>query len=356
MIQRLTQRLVSPFHCLLGNNDTPSCLPTNNINNSNGVPPIGGSTNEPLANEDASVTPIHVPAQQSCYKFSAKTDPLGIIGSKLLNSRYTVIEYIATGGIAEIYKVHDENQNIYAAKIFKSVDQRYLERFHEEQKAFHILNGDPNIITFIDSGEFMQRPVLIFEFADGGSLYDKQKNGDLTIGDALVYILHASNGLESVHRINLVHRDVKPHNILISNGVGKLSDFDLIIDEADIANSSSSLNGVTGTINYLAPELTAVAENDFDHRSDIYSLGVTMFHVLTGMVPFTGNLYDIIRKHVELPPPKPRTLNPDITKKLEELILKMMEKSQSSRPSIQEIQDTIVSELANKPELFNIKL
>lgn len=187
------------------------------------------------------------------------------------------------------------------------------------------------VLRFIDFGIDPRFPYLITEFLDGRTLGELTRTGGALPPNWAVYLIsQVADGLGAVWRGGLVHRDIKPDNVLVGpNGVAKLIDFGLAKVSSGPTGQGSEL---AGTAAYLAPEQAKDARH-VDHRADIYSLGVTFFESLTGRLPFDAkNRLQMIFQHLNTEPPKPRDLNPDIPGIVSDLCLWMMKKNPDERP------------------------
>jgi len=282
------------------------------------------------------------------------TIPSDIIGKEIIGGKFKVISYMESGGIADIFVVQDETGNKYAAKILKP-DSKHdtLKRILRESEVMVLLSNKPNILEFIALGHIDVRPIVVSEFADEGSLYAKAQRGDLTFGQAIAYLRDAANGLVSMHDIGLIHRDIKPKNILIVGDEAKLSDFDLTASIDDDLYISIE-DGISGTVNYISPEQINGVNIDF--KSDVYSLGVTAYNIFAGRLPFIGEaVSEVIEKHLKEEPISPSTFNKYIPSKLEELILQSMSKDPTKRPTALEFKARLDSLLVEAP-MPDIKL
>ena len=270
------------------------------------------------------------------------SNPVNILGERILDKLFSVIRHIGSGGMSDIYLVKDSNEKIYAAKFIKAevVKNGRRKRFEREIRALLRFQNHPYILSAVTYGKFLDRPVIITEFAEGGSLYSRINLRNLSFYQALTYMAHACEGLHELHKEGFIHRDVKPHNLLIVNNIGKLSDFGLI-KELNVDVSSSFTGSIKGTVNYISPEMANPSDKEIDWCTDIYSLGVTMFHVFCGRLPFLGNVFQIIKQHVDSSPPNPCDINKNIPKELSEIILRALSKAPEERPSALDIKDSV---------------
>lgn len=205
----------------------------------------------------------------------------------MIGERYEVIEKIGSGGMADVYRAKDHRLNRFVAvKILKSEyneDTKFIAKFRQEAQAIACLSH-PNIVGIYDVGEDKDMHFFVMEFVDGITLKKYIENkGKLTVREAVGISLQIANGLEAAHANHIIHRDIKPQNILISkDGTAKVSDFGI----AKAASSNTITANAMGSVHYISPEQ---ARGGFsDEKSDIYSLGVTIYEMLSGTLPFTG--------------------------------------------------------------------
>lgn len=204
-----------------------------------------------------------------------------------INERYEVIEKIGTGGMADVYRAKDHRLNRFVAvKVLKneySEDTKFVTKFRQEAQAVACLTH-PNIVAVYDVGEENSMHYIVMEFVDGITLKKYiERKGKLTVREAVGIALQIANGLEAAHSNNIVHRDIKPQNILLNkDGTAKVTDFGI----AKAASSNTITASAMGSVHYISPEQ---ARGGFsDEKSDIYSLGVTLYEMLSGLLPFTG--------------------------------------------------------------------
>ncbi len=255
-----------------------------------------------------------------------------IIGLNI--DRYHILEQIGEGGMAIVYKAFDPVLERYVAiKVLRSVlltSKTISERFNREGKALASLSH-PNIIQILDFGTYEGVPYFVMEFVEGGNL--KQKLiGPMTIHDALQIILPLTEALQAAHDKGIIHRDIKPSNILITNdGKPMMSDFGIAkILENDATQELTSTGVGVGTPEYMAPEQGLGKE--VDQRADIYSLGVVLFELLTGKKPYQADTpLAVLYMQVNDPLPRPSTINPNISTKIEKILFKAMAKDPKYR-------------------------
>ena len=249
----------------------------------------------------------------------------------LIADRYEILEKVGTGGMADVYKSKDHTLNRYVAvKVLKqefSENANFVSKFRVEAQAAAGLMH-PNIVNVYDVGEEKGIYYIVMELVDGITLKNYiGKKGNLGYKEAVTIALQVSMGLEAAHRNHIIHRDIKPQNIIISReGKVKVTDFGI----AKAATSDTITSNVMGSVHYTSPEQ---ARGGFsDEKSDVYSLGVTLYEMLTGEVPFDGeSTVAIAIRHIQEPMPSPRKLNPDIPYSVEQIVLKCCEKSPDRR-------------------------
>jgi len=262
---------------------------------------------------------------------------------KTFGGRYSIKEKIASGGMAEVYRAHDSTLNrTVAIKILYphyAAEAGFVARFRREAQAAANLNH-PNIVNIYDWGAEGSTYYIVMEFITGRSLKDIIKEqaplDKLTIIDIGRQVAAA---LSHAHGHNLIHRDIKPHNIIITeDGKVKVTDFGIARSTTATMTQTGS---ILGTANYLSPE--QAQGNEVGNVSDIYSLGVVLFEMATGKVPFTGDSpVAIALKHIHEAPPLPRSLNPDLPINLQEVIVKAISKHPSDRyQSAEEISEDL---------------
>lgn len=252
----------------------------------------------------------------------------GLEGAKL--GRYELLCRIAQGGMSEIYLGFDRRvRRRVAVKVIYGSDEAFIRRFEREAVAIGTLSHD-HILPLYDFG--VQRPwyYLVMPFVEGGTLRDYLfKRERFTLEEAGSFLCQIASALQHAHDHGVIHRDVKPSNILLRlDGHAYLVDFGLA--KAKISTDSLSHAGtMIGTPEYMAPEQS---NNINDYRSDIYSLGIILYQMLTGHVPFTGDTpVAVTLKHLQTPPTAPRQLNSDIPQSIEDIILKALAKEPDKR-------------------------
>lgn len=252
----------------------------------------------------------------------------------LLNQRYQIEKSLGNGGMAVVYRARDLTlERVVAVKVLRedySSDPAFRERFRQEATAAANL-AHPNIVTVHDFGIDQGHLFIVMEYVPGTDLNSVlQKRGRYTVEEALPLIRQACAGIGYAHRAGLVHCDVKPHNFLISpDNRLKVTDFGIARALASI-NPEEKTHVVWGSPQYFSPE--QAAGNAPSPASDVYSLGVVMYYMLTGRLPFTAaTVTELVEMHRSAPPPPPSQFNPAIPVALEEILLKVLSKEPSAR-------------------------
>lgn len=255
---------------------------------------------------------------------------------QIFSGRYELINHIARGGMAEVYLAHDLmlDRRVALKVLFPelSTDSNFVERFRREAQAAANLSH-PNIVSIYDWGEENGTYFIVMEYIEGRTLGGIIRNEGPLMAERMAEIgADVAAALAFAHRSGVVHRDVKPGNVLISpSGQVKVTDFGI----ARAANSDQDLTqtgAVMGTATYFSPE--QAQGNRVDGRSDVYSLGVVLYEMAAGRPPFSGdNPMTIAYKHVREQPMAPRSVNADIPEALESIILQAMAKNPNDRYS-----------------------
>jgi predicted Zn finger-like uncharacterized protein len=263
-----------------------------------------------------------------------ESDPL--LGKAL--GGYQILRKLGQGGMGAVYEARqlalDRSVALKVLPEALAANKTFILRFTREALSVAKLNHN-NIVQIYDVGKSDGTYFFAMEFVRGTTLQKMvEKEGKLDIDTAVGYIVQAARGLEYAHRKKIVHRDVKPDNIMINEeGVAKVADLGLAKDVTD-DDASMTMSGVgMGTPHYMAPEQATDAKTA-DARADIYSLGCTLYHLVTGRVPYGGSsAYEIITKHVNEPVVLPKLVNPDCPAELSDIIVKMMGKKKHERYS-----------------------
>ena len=269
----------------------------------------------------------------------------------LLSERFRLEEKIGSGGMSTVYRAFDETLERWVAiKLMHreiSSDSDQLERFRREARAVASLNH-PHVVTVIDFGEDDDHPYIVFEYVEGENLKDRlRRAGRLPVPEAVAYAIEIGRALDCAHMNKLVHRDVKPQNVLIdAEGRAKVTDFG--IARSLEAEGLTATGRVLGTTDYVAPE-QALGEPT-TAQSDVYSLGICLFEMLTGDVPFKADTQvGVAMKHVKDPLPDIRMRRPEISAALASVVEIACAKETanrygSARELVQELEQALVIE------------
>ncbi len=249
----------------------------------------------------------------------------------VIGDRYEVLEKIGTGGMSDVYKAKDHKLNrLVAVKVLKqefSENENFVSKFRvEAQSTAGLLH--PNTVNVYDVGDEDGINYIVMELVDGITLKKYiEKKSRLSVKEAVSIAIQVAMGLEAAHNNGIIHRDIKPQNIMISKeGKVKVTDFGI----AKAATSNTITSNVMGSVHYTSPEQARGGYSDA--KSDIYSLGITLFEMLTGRVPFNGDTTVAIAiKHIQEDLPSPAEFNDDIPISVEKIVLKCCQKSPDRR-------------------------
>lgn len=255
------------------------------------------------------------------------------LSGQLIAGRYLIKSFVASGGMASVYRAQDQVlEREVALKVIHphlATDKSFVEKFRREAKMAASLSH-PNLVNVFDQGTDNQIIFLVMEFVPGINLRDALNDfGALTADRALEILEPLTSGLAAAHSAGILHRDLKPENVFLSDsGSVKLGDFGL----AREISSHTQTGSVVGTAAYLSPEL--VVRGQADARSDIYSLGVMAFEMLTGKQPYSGDqALQIAYQHANSNIPAPSSLNPEVPELLDEIVLWATARNPNDRPS-----------------------
>lgn len=257
---------------------------------------------------------------------------MNLVG-RVIGNRYEIIEKIGEGGMATVYKAKCNILKRYVAvKVLRdefTTDEEFIKRFNTEAQAAASLTH-PNIVSIYDVGHEKNIYYIVMELVQGKTLKEIiNEDGALPWKWALNVSIQVASALEMAHKNNIVHRDIKPHNIIITeDGIAKVTDFGIA---KAVSNSTITAFGTTiGSVHYFSPEHARGGYTDA--KSDLYSLGVVMYEMLTGRVPFDADTpVSIALKHMQEKPIEPIKLNPTIPYAVNKIIMKAMEKDPNER-------------------------
>jgi len=255
-----------------------------------------------------------------------------VVGEKIAG-RYEVQELVGHGGMSSVYKAHDSllERNV-ALKVLHeqyNADEDFVERFKREARSVAQLQH-PNIVTVIDRGEAEGRQYIVFEYIDGENLKELVvRKGRLDVREALEIALEVARGLAFAHQNGIIHRDVKPQNVLL-NGDGKAKVTDFGIARSLDVDGMTQTGTVLGTSNYIAPE--QASGNRVDAHSDVYALGAVLYELLAGEVPFPGESFvAVAMKHMHEPPPSLLDVRKDVPLRVTAAVDRTLEKDPEQR-------------------------
>lgn len=281
---------------------------------------------------------------------------IAVLVGRRLNDRYKVLKVIGGGGMANVYlardMILDRDVAIKVLRLDFANDESFIKRFHREaQSATSIAH--PNIVSIYDVGEQEEIYYIVMEYVPGQTLKQYiQQHAPIPVEKAVDIMTQITSAIAHAHQFGIIHRDLKPQNILIDdNGTVKVTDFGIAV--ALSSTTITQTNSVLGSVHYLSPE--QARGGLANKKSDIYSLGIVLFELLTGRVPFSGeSAVSIALKHLQTETPSPKRWNPSIPQSLENVVLKATAKDSFYRyDSVEEMQDAL--ETSMNPERLNEK-
>jgi eukaryotic-like serine/threonine-protein kinase len=266
--------------------------------------------------------------------------------------RYELEELVGEGGMSSVFRARDAVlERRVALKILHehhARDPEYVERFRREAQAIARL-AHPNIVTVIDRGEWRGRQFIVFEHVSGETLKDVvEREAPLPVERVLALTHQIARALAFAHESGIVHRDVKPHNVLLDDeGTPKVTDFG-IARSLDLDDELTETGTVLGTSDYISPE--QASGERVDERSDQYSLGILLYELLTGEVPYTGpNLMAVALRHLRDPIPSVRALRPDVPPRVDAVVARALAKRPRDRfPSMEAMTAALEASLAEE--------
>jgi serine/threonine-protein kinase len=252
----------------------------------------------------------------------------------VLAERYELEELVGSGGMSSVYRAHDKVlDRRVALKVLHqqfTAEEEYVERFRREARMVAGLLHQ-NIVTVIDRGEDGGSPFIVFEYVDGENLKELvNREGRLPVDRAVELAVQIARGLAFAHANGYVHRDVKPQNVLLNgDGEAKVTDFG-IARSLDVKHGVTQTGTVLGTSDYIAPE--QAQGQRVDEHTDVYSLGIVLFELLTGELPFSGeNFVAVAMQHINESPPPVSTLRPEVPPRLDAAVARALAKRPEDR-------------------------
>ena len=250
-----------------------------------------------------------------------------------INDRYQIVKTIGEGGMANVYLAYDVilERNV-AVKVLRgdlSTDEKFVRRFQREALSASSLSH-PNIVEVYDVGEDNGLYYIVMEYIEGKHLKQLlKKRGNLTLREVIDIMLQITDGMAAAHDSYIIHRDIKPQNIMIlENGLVKITDFGIAM--ALNGTQLTQTNSVMGSVHYLPPEQASGKGSTI--QSDVYSIGILMYELLSGTLPYKGdNAVEIALKHLKEPLPSIRKLVPDLPQAVENIIFKSVAKNPKNR-------------------------
>jgi eukaryotic-like serine/threonine-protein kinase len=271
-----------------------------------------------------------------------------MINGKRISGRYKIMDMIGGGGMANVYLVHDmildRDVALKMLRLDFANDEEFIRRFHREAQSATSL-AHPNIVSIYDVGEEDGLYYIVMEYVEGQTLKQYiQQHAPLRVDEALEIMKQLTSAISHAHQNHIVHRDIKPHNILVDrNGNVKITDFGIAM--ALSATSITQTNSVLGSVHYLSPE--QARGGAANKKSDIYSLGIVLFELLTGRLPFSGeSAVSIALKHLQSETPSPKRWNPTLPQSVENIVLKATAKDPFHRyNSVEELEEDLYTAL-----------
>lgn len=264
-------------------------------------------------------------------------------GTKI--NRYEIRKLLGAGGMGEVYAAYDSQMGrMVALKILKKNDNKEnLDRFRLEAKAVSALSH-PNIVTVYDFGQFENYHYIVTELIEGETLREKISKNSLSLSEILDIAIQTANALKAAHGANIIHRDIKPENLMVlPDGYVKVLDFGLAklltpdgtqnfnpeLSTASLIQTRAGM--IIGTVNYMSPEQLR-GQTDIDGRTDIWSLGIVLFEMITGQKPFQGKtVTDVIAVVIERPLPSLKEIAPNVTDEIENAVTVALKKDKNER-------------------------
>lgn len=314
---------------------------------------ILGSSGDTDPNQ--AMTVDFVPSADPTEPTDYASDPL--VAKKELVGRFQVISILGRGTFGTVYRAYDpllDREVALKVPRFAADDREMMERFHREAKAAARLHH-PNIVTLYENGQTDEGPYLVTEFINGVPLSQMLRENRPDLRTAVDWARQIAEGLHYAHTEGIVHRDVKPANVMMNlAGRPQVMDFGLAKRDGDMEAGMTMEGQIVGTPNYMSPEQARGAIAEIGPHSDQYSVGVVLYEMLCGRPPFAGNPWTIIARvaNVRELPPAPRSVKPDLPRDLEACCLKAMEKDPQARyPTLQAMAEDLDHWLKGLPLL-----
>ncbi len=281
-----------------------------------------------------------------------------MIGSEL-GGRYEIVERIGGGGMAIVYKAYDTLLHRHVAvKVLREQfvhDEEFIQRFRREARSAASLSH-PNVVSIYDVGQDEDIHYIVMEYIEGGTLNDIIKErAPLQAEEAVKIASQICDALDHAHQNGIIHRDIKPHNILISKS-GRIKVTDFGIARAAASSHITQTGAVLGSVHYFSPEhAKGVAQGE---KSDIYSLGAVLYQMVTNRLPFAGDSpISVALKHLQEDFEEPRSINPLLPQSLENIILKALrkrpeERYESARAMLEDLETCLLPERRDERKVF----
>ncbi len=269
---------------------------------------------------------------------------IGVDAQGLLADRYQLQDLLGSGAMGEVWRAEDRLLGrTVAVKLLRTDEAADAERFRLEARTAGRLNH-PNVVGVYDFGSHHGRLYLVMELVDGWSLaQERSLRGALDPQEAAALAAQVASGLAAAHRQGVIHRDVKPANVMLSAGrTAKIADFGIARFADEAAAGLTATGKIIGTADYLAPE--RALGRPAHSASDVYSLGCVLYELLTGRPPFRGSTpLAVVQQHVDVPPAPPARLRPGIPQRLSDYVLLLLAKEPAHRPTADEAADWLAS-------------
>ena len=254
---------------------------------------------------------------------------------------YTVLEVLGAGGMGRVYHARNDMGREVAIKTILSADAELLRRFQRESELLAKVDAESGVVRVHTAGMHEGLPYLVMDYLPGGSLQERLALGPLDPGEAAWLVRELALGLARVHAHGVLHRDLKPQNVLFDeDGQPHLADFGLARAQGEDGLTRSGT--MVGTIGYMAPEQALGRKDAIDARTDVYGLGAILFHALTGRAPFVGKAHEVVKAVVESPAPSPRAIDPEVPAALDALCRRALARQPQERfPSAEAFADAL---------------